>query len=204
MLQHQLLKSVFPVIICDQFSYSYSGTDYIAGIFIFADILLMKKKYLLLLSVIIMGLIVNSCKKTGQNPIETLFTGGTWQLASIEITNYTGNVQVSDTTINDTCSQFFTFKTDNTCTYTNFNCVPQPVATGKWTLTPNKLFLNADIVCDSTTTKTVTPFIDAQIINLGQYSLVLNTGDIAPNYSLSKPRTIVKYGFIRQKLAGTD
>lgn len=164
----------------------------------------MKKRYLLLLLVLIVGLVVNSCKKTGQNAIETLFTGGTWQLASIEITEFTGNTQIRDTTINDTCSQFFTFKTDNTCTYSNFNCTPQPVATGKWSLTPNKLFLIADMVCDSTATKTTKPFINAQIVNLGQYSMVLNTGNIEPNYSLTQPRTIVKYGFIRQKLSGSN
>jgi hypothetical protein len=162
----------------------------------------MKKRYLLLLFVLIAGLVVNSCKKTGQNPIEILFTGGTWQLASVEIIKYTGNTQLSDTTINNTCSQFFTFKTDNTCTYANFNCISQPVAAGQWSLTPNKLFLIAKITCDSTATLKVTPFINAQIINLGQYSMVLSTGDIAPNYSLTKPRKIVKYGFIRQKLAG--
>ncbi|MDB5091304.1 MAG: hypothetical protein JWR09_5298 [Mucilaginibacter sp.] len=164
----------------------------------------MKKRYLLLLLVLITGFIINSCKKTGQNPIETLFTGGTWQLASIEITQYTGNTQISDTTINDTCSQFFTFKTDFTCTYANFNCQTQPLASGKWSLTPNKLFLIADMVCDSTATLAVKPFINAQIINLGLYSMVLSTGDIAPNYSLTKPRKIVKYGFIRQKLSGSN
>ena len=164
----------------------------------------MKKRYLLLLLVLVVGFIVNSCKKTGQNPIETLFTGGTWQLASIEITKYTGNTQISDTTINDTCSQFFTFKADFTCTYTNFNCLTQPIATGQWSLTPNKLFLIADMACDSTATLTVKPFINAQIFNLGQYSMVLSTGDIAPNYSLIRPRQIVKYGFIRQKLSGSN
>jgi hypothetical protein len=178
-----------------------SGPINIAGIFIFADISVMKRRYLLLLLVVITALIINSCKKSGQNPIETLFTGGTWQLASVEITKYTGNTQISDTTINDTCAQFFTFKTDFTCTYSNFNCLSQPLATGKWSLTPNKLYLMADITCDSTATLKVKPFINSQIINLGLSSMVLNTGDIAPNYSLTKPRKIVKYGFIRQKLA---
>jgi hypothetical protein len=170
-----------------------------AGIFIFADIFLMKKRYLLLLSVLIIGLIVNSCKKTGQNPIQSLFTGGYWQLASVETINYTGNQQTKDTTINDTCGQYFTFNKDFTCTYTNYNCVSQPTASGTWKLTPNQLYLNADMACDSTATIKTKPFINAQIINLGVYSMILNTGDITPNYSLTKPRKIIKYGFIRIK-----
>jgi len=164
----------------------------------------MKRRYLLLFTVAIIGLIINSCKKTGQNPISQLFTGGTWQLASVEVTKYVGNTQVSDTTINDTCGQYFTFKIDNTCTYTNFNCVTQPTASGTWSLTPNQLFLNSDMTCDSTTTLKIKPFANAQIINLGQYSMVLRTGDIAPNYSLTQPRTIIQRGFIRQKTAGTN
>ncbi|MDP9078261.1 MAG: hypothetical protein M3O71_12590 [Bacteroidota bacterium] len=158
----------------------------------------MKKRYLLLLSVVLIGLVINSCKKTGQNAIPALFSGGTWQLASIETATYTGNTQLTDTTVNDTCGQYFTFKPDFTCTYTNFNCLTQS-SSGTWALTPNQLYLNADMTCDSTTTTKTKPFINAQIITLGVYSMVLNTGDIAPNYSLTKPRKIVKYGFIRQK-----
>lgn len=163
----------------------------------------MKKRFLLLLTVIIVGLIINSCKKTGQSPIQSLFTGGTWQLASIQTIKYIGNQQTSDTTINDTCGQYFTFNADKTCTYTNFECITQPIAKGTWTLTANQLFLNADMVCqDTSKAKSSKPFINAQIQNLGLYSLVLYTGDIAQNYSLTKPRTIIQYGFIRQKVAG--
>ena len=158
-----------------------------------------KKRYLLLLAVLIIGLIVNSCKKTGLNAIPALFTGGTWQLASIETKNYIGNQQTKDTTINDTCGQHFTFNADNTCTYTTFNCITQ-TASGTWTLTPNQLYLNADMVCkDTSAAGTSKPFINAQINNLGVYSMILYTGDIAPNYSLTQPRTIVIYGFVRVK-----
>ena len=164
----------------------------------------MKKRYSLLLIIIAVGLIVNSCKKTGQNAIATLFTGGTWKLASVETKTYIGNQQTSDTTINDTCSQFFTFKIDNSCTYTNFNCVTQTTS-GTWTLAKNQLYLYADIplktgVADST----ANPFNNSHIKTLGQYSMVLETGDIAPNYSLTQPRTIVVYGFVRQTLAGAQ
>jgi hypothetical protein len=166
--------------------------------FIFADIRLMKKRYSFLAALIVLGLIINSCKKTGQTPIATLFTGGTWKLASIEVKDYIGNTGIKDTTMNDTCSQYFTFNIDKTCTYTNFNCITQ-TAQGTWALTQNQLYLNAAITLkDTSKNGTAQPFINSQIQTLGQYSMVLNTGDIAPNYSLTKPRRIVVYGFVRQ------
>lgn len=176
------------------------------GIFTFAVISLMKNnRLLLLLTGLIVALVINSCKKSGQNPIEALFTGGTWQLASVQIFNYTGNAQTSVQTLTDSCktTQFFTFNKDNTCIYTNFDCITQTSTSAKWSLAPNQLFLMAEIVCkDTSATGTSQPFINAQIINLGQYSLVLNTGDIQPNYSLTKKRRIIQYGFIREKIAG--
>ena len=164
----------------------------------------MKKRYPFLAALIVLGLIINSCKKSGQTPIATLFTGGTWKLASVEIKKYIGNTGVSDTTMNDTCSQYFTFNIDKTCTYTNFNCITQTVH-GSWVLTQNQLYLNADITCkDTSAAGTAKPFINAQIQTLGQYSMVLNTGDIAPNYSLTQPRKIVVYGFVRQTSVNTN
>jgi hypothetical protein len=168
----------------------------------------MKKRHLLLLlSGMLVALVINSCKKDNQTAIKSLFTGGTWQLASVTATNYTGNTETSTETLNDSCSttQFFTFNADNTCTYTNFDCITQAPPSASWTVTPNQLFLNANVVCkDTTAAGSSIPFANAQIINLGQFSLILQTGDIAPNYSLTKKRRIVQYGFIRQKLTGTD
>jgi hypothetical protein len=164
------------------------------------------KRLFLLVTGLAIALVINSCKKSGQNPIESLFTGGTWQLASVQVSNYIGNTLVSSQTLTDSCkaTQFFTFNSDNTCTYTNFDCINQTSASAKWSLAPNQLFLMADVVCkDTSATGTSMPFIYAQIINLGNYSLVLNTGDIQPNFSLTKPRTIIQYGFIREKIVGT-
>ena len=180
-------------------------------IFIFAHISLMKNKrfFLFLTGLVLVSLVVNSCKKDTQSPIKQLFTGGTWQLASVYAVNYIGNQAVSMDTLNtDTAchaTQFFTFNTNNTCTYTNFDCITQSPAAASWTLTPNQLFLETNIVCkDTTKVGSSMPFANAEIINLGQFSLVLLTGDIQPNYSLTKPRRTVQYGFIRQKLAGSD
>jgi hypothetical protein len=169
-------------------------------------LLMKKRRFLLFLTGLIIASVINSCKKSGQNPIEALFTGGTWQLASVQVFNYIGNAQTSVQTFTDSCktTQFFTFSKDNTCVYTNFDCITQTSASAKWSLAPNQLYLISEVVCkDTSAAGTSQPFINAQIINLGQYSLVLNTGDIQPNYSLTKPRKIIQYGFIREKIAGT-
>lgn len=159
------------------------------------------KLSLLLLAGLMICLVVNSCKKTTQNSIQNLFVGGYWQLASVEVSYYTGNQKDSVVTLNTNCNfqQKFTFNPDNTCTYTYFDCIDQPTATGHWSLTPNQLFLSSDMVCkDSTAVGSSKPFENAQIYNLGQFSLVLLTGDIQPNYSLTKKRKTIQYGFIRQ------
>lgn len=141
-----------------------------------------------------------SCKKTGQTSIHALFSGGRWQLASVTAIYYTGNSEDSTKVLTDSCStsQYFTFSA-NTCTYINFDCIPQSPS-GSWSLSPNQLFLYAQVVCkDTSAMHSSAPFSNAQIINLGQYSMVLHTGDVQPNYSLTKKRRILEYGFIRQK-----
>ena len=163
-----------------------------------------KPLFLLLLAFVLMGVGINSCKKQSQSPVESLFTGGYWELASITATYYTGNQQDSLVTLNsDTlchATQEFTFLSNNTCTYTNFDCLTQTTTPASWSLTPNQLYLQANVVCKDTTAKgSSTPFAYAQIENLGQFSLVLNIGDIQPNYSLTQKRVIYQYGFIRQK-----
>jgi hypothetical protein len=171
----------------------------------------MKNKRVLffLLGVVGIGLVVNSCKKQTQNPVEQLFVGGQWQLASVTASYYTGNALDSTVTLNsDTVchqQQYFTFYANNTCTYTNFDCLTQSPAAASWSLTGNEVYLQAGVVCKDTTAKgSSMPFAYAEIVNLGQYSLVLNIGDIQPNYSLTQLRVIYQYGFVRQKLNGVD
>ena len=162
----------------------------------------MKKKHLLLLlSGLVATMVVNSCKKDNQNGIQTLFTGGSWQLASVMVFNFIGNSQTSVDTLNTNCgsTQLFTFNSNGTCTYQNFDCLTQPTATGPWLLSTNQLYLQSSMVCkDTTTAGSSMPFSNAQIQTLGNYSLVLLTGDIQPNYSLTKPRRQVQYGFVRR------
>jgi hypothetical protein len=149
------------------------------------------------------ALIINSCKKETQNNIETLFTGEQWHLSSLQRTHYVGDTLKYTDTLNTTCplDQIFTFNADKTCTYTNFTCKEQPTATGTWSLSTDQLFLNSNIACkDSTGGGTTTqPFKTARIVNLGQYSLVLQTGNLETFYPPDRVRTITRYGFVRQK-----
>lgn len=166
----------------------------------------MKKiRWLLILTGLIIAVVINSCKKSGQSPIETLFTGGQWQLASVQVTYYTGNTQDSTIAINAPCIQDFIFNANNTCTYSNFDCITQTSAPAQWILTGNQLFLQTNMVCkDTTAAGSSMPFSNASIQTLGQFSLVLQTGDIQPNYSLTAKRKIIQWGFVRQKLNGVD
>jgi hypothetical protein len=163
----------------------------------------MKIKYILLLFTgLMIAMVINSCKKQNQVTIQTLFTGGSWQLASVLATHYVGNTMVSVDTLNTKCNltQLFTFNSNNTCTYTNFDCIQQSTASAQWSLSTDEVTLFANVVCkDTTAVGSSTPFANAQITNLGNYSLVLLTGDIATNYSLTAKRRIVQYGFVRVK-----
>lgn len=163
-----------------------------------------KLPLLLIPVLLLVGLMVNSCKKEPRNSLQTLLSsGGAWQLASVRYTISVGDTIKLDTTLNTNCdtTQIFTFNPDNSCLYTNFNCKKQPTARGRWTLSQNRIFLNSTIVCqDTTAAGSSTPFSNAQIINLGQYSLVLLTGDIQ-NYNNNARRKVIRYGFVRQKAA---
>jgi hypothetical protein len=161
----------------------------------------MKNKYLWLLLAGLLTCVADSCKKNDSSVIPALFSGGRWELASVTETYFTGNTTDSTKTFNPICdsAQYFTFNTDGTCTFANFDCVSQPVAKGQWSLTTNQLFLQTNIVCkDTTKAGSSQPFSYSEIYNLGHFSLVLITGDVQPNYSLTKPRKQIQYGFIRQ------
>lgn len=162
---------------------------------------------LFFLFVISIALIVNSCKKDNLTHIPGLLAGN-WQVASIEVTNWIGDSKISTEVLDTTCTinQYFIFKTDNSCSYLNFQCNSDST-TGRWSLSDNKLFLISDIVCKDTTKSsggTSKPFANSKIVTLGNYSLVLETGDVEPNYSATKKRRIMRYGFIRQKVTGTQ
>ncbi|MDB5111170.1 MAG: hypothetical protein JWR67_2284 [Mucilaginibacter sp.] len=160
-----------------------------------------KLPLLFLLGFVLIGLIINSCKKNTQSAIPALFTNGKWQLASVLVTN-TNNAVTTTTTFNTVCdsTQMFTFNTDNTCTYTNFSCIPQK-SSGHWSLSADQLTLYvADMTCDTSAIGgKAKPFAQAQIVNLGDYSLVLQTGDYNVIPTTTNKTRVVRYGFVRQK-----
>jgi len=165
------------------------------------------KKIFAFLSVLLAtSVVINSCSKESPSAaVGSLFTNGTWQLASVMRFNYVGSSQTSQDTLNTTCdtTQFFTFSTNKTCTYTNYHCIDQPTTTGTWALTTNGLVLNANLTCKDTVSAdscctTVHPFADAQIVNIGLYSMVLQVGDIGSYYTSTQKRTLYRYGFVRK------
>ncbi len=159
------------------------------------------KRTLLFIPIIITAFIINSCKKDNQTTIKALFSYGSWELASVIVTKYTGNTIDTTYQLNTNCNltQKFTFNSNGTCSYTNFDCIPQTSAPASWSLTTNQLYLQTNITCTDTVKKDNSqPFSYAQIYTLGQFSMVLITGDVTPNYSLTQPRTQYTYGFIRR------
>jgi hypothetical protein len=161
--------------------------------------------FIFILSLLMLSVLCNSCKKINQSSIESLFAKGNWELATVIVTVSVGTNRESEDTLNTTCDkkQIFAFKDDNTCTYTNFHCKDQPTASGSWSLSQDQLYLKSNIVCQDTFklgTGTSKPFENAQIETLGQYAMVLVTGDIQ-NYSATQRRTVRRYGFVRQKVA---
>lgn len=144
----------------------------------------------------------NSCKKDNSASIQTLFTKGKWQLASIFVFHYVGAEQTKVDTLNTNCNetQIFTFNADNTCSYTNFDCLSGTTATGHWTLQVNQVFFNSDMmVQDTTAAKSSQPFSTAKIVNLGLYSMVLQTGSLQVYYPPTQVRSVTQYGFVRIK-----
>lgn len=156
--------------------------------------------YLIIPALLLVSLFVNSCKKQLDSDIPDLLVNGTWQLSSVRVTISRGDTIKYDSTYTvNLCTQNFTFSKDKTCTYTNFDCIPQETK-GAWDLRDNRLTLVSNIMCKDTAAAsggTSKPFIKCAINSLGRYSMVLLTGDYI-NYNNSAIRRVVRYGFVRQ------
>ncbi|MBW4888202.1 hypothetical protein KXQ82_00680 [Mucilaginibacter sp. HMF5004] len=154
----------------------------------------MKYKFYLLLFVVIGGvaMLSNSCKKDNNDQLSYFLTNGTWNLASQQVFHFVGDTLKKTDTITLACTQKLTFKPDNSALYQNYKC-NSGTATGQWNITQDNITLQSPIIIG-----TDTLFKNSQIINLGQYSLVLQTGSISPVYTSKTVRTITRYGFIHQ------
>lgn len=166
-----------------------------------------KTVFFFLSLLIIVSVGINSCKKESQlSNLQTLFTGGTWHLASQIQLNYLGSNELPTDTLNADCdtSQLFTFKSDGTCTYTNYGCVIQSSA-GAWSLSSDGLYLTTNLSFKGNGDTTgVKPFITCKIVNLGNYSMVLQTGDISVFPSPTTRIKIYQYGFVRQTTSASN
>ncbi|HVV54230.1 MAG TPA: lipocalin family protein [Mucilaginibacter sp.] len=142
-----------------------------------------------------------SCKKNNQDYIYTLFTGGQWQLTSVMRYHVLSKALLYTDTLNTDClqKQFFTFNPDQTCSYTNFDCLTQKSA-GHWSISQDKLVLLADMTCqDTTAAQSSKPFVNSRIRNVGQYSLVLRTGQYNSYYPAGDTVVYTDYSFVRVK-----
>lgn len=164
----------------------------------------MRNKFILfcLIGLAFIAVVVNSCKKSNKDYIETLFPGGQWQLASTMRYHVLNNATLKTDTLNAICdsAQVFTFFDNNTCTYAHFDCQPQPKASGTWSLSSSKLILMANMTCTDSVKNQVQPFSNARIMNLGQYSLVLRTGEYNTYYPAGDTVVYTEYSFVRVKL----
>jgi hypothetical protein len=161
-----------------------------------------KTPLLIVLALLSINLLSNSCKKDNQGTISSLFTNGNWQLASVIVTTTDSLITVTDT-LNANCNltQLFTFNADNTCTYTNFDCQSQ-TKSGNWSLSTDQLTLYSNITCNFTSVALSSkPFINAQIYSIGLYSMVLQTGDYNVIPTQTNKTKVIRYGFVRQKAA---
>ncbi|PTQ95577.1 hypothetical protein C8P68_10582 [Mucilaginibacter yixingensis] len=155
--------------------------------------------FILIFCILVTGaLLSNSCKKSGENPVEAQLTRGGWQLASVIVYNYVGSTNTSNDTLNAAClpdPQVFRFSADNTCTFTGYACKVQTTK-GSWTLSNDKAVLYSNMKCQDTV-GTTTPFDTARVNTLGFYSMVLETGDLRSVYKSTDKRHIKRFGFVR-------
>jgi hypothetical protein len=160
-------------------------------------------KLLFLLFLPLACCIIYSCKKDEQSSVSSFLTQSTWNLALTQRFKYFNQSLVKTDTVNAGCplDQKLTFNKDNTFTFTNYNCKTGNL-NGKWNFSPDMLYLNTDQVITKNTKGKANP---ARIINLGQYSLIFDAGDItiygdtSTTVKKTDTATIYRYGFIHSK-----
>ncbi|MGV8878963.1 MAG: hypothetical protein ACOH2A_08025 [Sphingobacteriaceae bacterium] len=160
-----------------------------------------KYSYSLLFGFTLLLLLTNACKKDKNTAVESFLTNGAWELANLQQFTYLGSVLQKTDTINRKCviNQTITFNNDRSCTYTgNFQCNSQS-AKGNWNmLKKDTIRLQSDLSLKDSTNQLTQPFRDSRVVNLGQYSLVIETGDIGAIFTSRQVRKIFRYSFVHE------
>lgn len=155
-------------------------------------------RQLFIICLLAISAFINACQKD-KNAIDFFLSNGSWQLANLQEFTYIGSSLQKTDTLNKKCpiSQVITFSSDRKTSYNgNFQCINQ-TGSGQWTLIQrDTIRLQSDLALKDSTGKQVQPFADSQVINLGQYSLVIETGDISPVYTQKQLRKILRYSFV--------
>jgi hypothetical protein len=188
-----------------------------------------KLPLLVVLGLMLGGWLISSCNKGDEaSSVNAFLTDrGVWRLASVRTETFHGDTSKFKDTLNTECkfNQTFTFNNDGTCTYEYFHCLDQ-VTTGNWELvnvplanntnnnnnTDNSIntdsvILRSGMVCKDTSVVrkdpsvggSSKPFSKAQVINLGQNSLILQvvrTDTLRKTPVVVLRRKVVDYGFI--------
>lgn len=156
---------------------------------------MMKKLHFSFLSVMLFTcLAINSCKKSDQTSLTDFLTQRPWKLALKQRLAYINSALVKTDTLESACqlSQTLTFNSNKNYTYQNYSCSKSTIS-APWSITSDYLYLNLNSIISINSTKAKNV---ARIINLGQYSLVFDTGDINTVHKITDSVIVFRYGFI--------
>ncbi|RYE29999.1 MAG: hypothetical protein EOP42_13120 [Sphingobacteriaceae bacterium] len=155
----------------------------------------MTKLHLKFLTVLLLACFTfSACKKNDRASLTDFLTQKPWKLALKQRLAYLNNALVKTDTLESNCqlSQTLTFNNNGNYTYQNYACANRNVSAG-WSFTPDYLYLNLNSIISINSDKAQNV---ARIINLGQYSLVFDTGDINLTRKATDSVIVFRYGFI--------
>ncbi|RYE27196.1 MAG: hypothetical protein EOP42_19575 [Sphingobacteriaceae bacterium] len=137
---------------------------------------------------------VNSCKKNDLVSLNDFLTRQPWKLALKQRLAYVNNALVKTDTLENACklTQTLTFNNNGNYTYQNYTCAPGSI-NAAWSFTSDYLYLNLNSIISINSAKSQNV---ARIINLGQYSLVFDAGDVNTVHKTTDSVIIFRYGFI--------
>ncbi|MGI4752068.1 MAG: hypothetical protein ACRYFB_15650 [Janthinobacterium lividum] len=153
-----------------------------------------KKLYFLILPALLICFAINSCKKNDQASLSDFLTQKPWKLALKQRLAYVNSALVKTDTLENACklSQTLTFNSNHNYTYQNYSCASGNI-NAAWSFTSDYLYLNLNSIISINSAKVQNV---ARVINLGQYSLVFDAGDINTIHKTTDSVIVFRYGFI--------